>query len=263
MVPSAVEDELRLRSPVLPAGSKWGETTQPPPETCVFPVQLAEADAVLAEENGTAALVVTTGVTFFFFFFFATAGVRLPKASSAASAATPISVILRENPLLPGSHGGDPIACDVMRLGIWSAHPGAQGDPVPAGGGSRMNKGRSRLALFGVLALAVCLSASLLAGSADAKKKKKKKSSNSVTLTKSTPTPIPAGDGTNQVAGVATVSFTVGKKQGKGKVVATNSLMPTYQLDGPGWIPHRHRPEGRRAGRDDRVPGQPFPLLRG
>lgn len=96
-----------------------------------------------------------------------------------------------------------------------------------------MNKGRSRLALFGVLVLAVCLTASLLAGSADAKKKKKKKSSNSVTLTKSTPTPIPAGDGTNQVAGVATVSFTVGKKQGKGKVVATNSLMPTYQLTDP------------------------------
>ena len=96
-----------------------------------------------------------------------------------------------------------------------------------------MNAGRSRLALFGVLVLAVCLTASLVAGSADAKKKKKKKGGHSVTLTKSAPTAIPAGDATNQVAGVATDSFTVGKK-GKGKVVAPNSLTATYQLSDPG-----------------------------
>ena len=96
-----------------------------------------------------------------------------------------------------------------------------------------MNAGRSRLALIGILALAVCLTAGLVAGSADAKKKKKK-GGNSVTLSQATPTAIPAGDGTNQVAGVATDTFTVGKKKGKGKVVAPNSLTATYQLTDPG-----------------------------
>lgn len=96
-----------------------------------------------------------------------------------------------------------------------------------------MNAGRSRLALIGILALAVCLTAGLVAGSADAKKKKKK-SGNSVTLSQATPTAIPAGDGTNQVAGVGTDTFTVGKKKGKGKVVAPNSLTATYQLTDPG-----------------------------
>ena len=75
----------------MAAGSRCGETVQPPPETCVLPVQLADAEAVLAEENGTAALTLTTGFVFFFFFFFATAGEATPSASSAASAATPIS----------------------------------------------------------------------------------------------------------------------------------------------------------------------------
>ena len=96
-----------------------------------------------------------------------------------------------------------------------------------------MNAGRSRLALIGILALAVCLTAGLVAGSADAKKKKKK-GGNSVTLSQATPTAIPAGDGTNQVAGVGTDTFTVGKKKGKGKVVAPNSLTATYQLTDPG-----------------------------
>ena len=54
-------------------------------------MQLAEVEAVVDEENGTADFTVTTGVVFFFFFFFATAGEATPRASSAASAATPIS----------------------------------------------------------------------------------------------------------------------------------------------------------------------------
>ena len=47
---------------------------------------------MLAEENGTAAFTLTTGVVFFFFFFFlATAGEAMPRASSAASTARPIT----------------------------------------------------------------------------------------------------------------------------------------------------------------------------
>lgn len=91
-----------------------------------------------------------------------------------------------------------------------------------------MNAGRSRLALIGVLALAVCLAVSLAAGAAEAKKGKKKGAA--ITISKIAPTAIPAGDGTNGVAGVAAVPLTVGKKA-KGKVVS--SLSVTYQLTDP------------------------------
>jgi hypothetical protein len=95
-----------------------------------------------------------------------------------------------------------------------------------------MRSNRSRLALLGVLALALSVTVGLVSGTAEAKKGKKKKGGNSVTLTKSTPTPVAAGDATNQVAGVGIASFTVGKK-GKGKVVAPNSLTATFQLSDP------------------------------
>ncbi len=92
----------------------------------------------------------------------------------------------------------------------------------------------TRLALLGVLALALSVTVGLVSGSvADAKKgKKKKKGGNSITLTSSTPVAIPAGDGTNQIAGAVTVPFTVGKK-GKGKVVSSDSLTATYQASDP------------------------------
>jgi hypothetical protein len=93
-----------------------------------------------------------------------------------------------------------------------------------------MNAGRSRLALIGVLALAVCVAVSLVAGAAEAKKGKKKKGTNAITVSQITPTAIPAGDGTNEVAGVASDQLTVGKKA-KGKVVS--SLTATYQLTDP------------------------------
>lgn len=94
-----------------------------------------------------------------------------------------------------------------------------------------MHVKRSRLALAGVLALALGVTLGLVSGSvADAKKKKHKKS-NSVTISKSTSTPIPAGDGVNQIAGVASVPLTVGKKA-KGKVVGFGSTSVTFGASG-------------------------------
>jgi hypothetical protein len=97
-----------------------------------------------------------------------------------------------------------------------------------------MKRRTSRWALLGVMALAVCVTLGLLVGAADAKKGKgkKKKGAKQVTVSKITPTPIPAGDDTNQVAGVAVVPLTIGKKA-KGKVVNTNDLSLTYQLIDP------------------------------
>jgi hypothetical protein len=98
-----------------------------------------------------------------------------------------------------------------------------------------MKQRRSRLALLGVMALALCVTLGLMVGAADAKKGKgkKKKSPHQVTAAVATPTPIPAGDGTNEVAGVASVALNVGKKA-KGKVVNANNLFVTYQLSDPG-----------------------------
>jgi len=93
-----------------------------------------------------------------------------------------------------------------------------------------MNARRSRLGLICVLALAVCVAIAMSAGAAEAKKKKK--SGHSITVSKTTATAIPAGDGTNEIAGVATVPFTVGKKA-KGKVVSPGSLTSTFQISDP------------------------------
>ncbi len=98
-----------------------------------------------------------------------------------------------------------------------------------------MTRKRSRLALVGLLTIALTVTVGLVSGGvADAKKKKKKKASNSVTLTQTAPTAIPGGDSTTGLAGVGTDTFTVGKKKGKGKVVAANSLIATFQLTDPG-----------------------------
>jgi hypothetical protein len=98
-----------------------------------------------------------------------------------------------------------------------------------------MNTRRSRLALIGVLALAVCVAASLLAGTAEAKKKKKKKSVNSITVTNTNPTTIPAGAAATATSagtlGFASVPLTVGKKA-KGKVVGWDSATLTTTFTG-------------------------------
>jgi hypothetical protein len=111
-----------------------------------------------------------------------------------------------------------------------------------------MKRRRSRLALIGMLALAISVTVGLMAGSADAKKKGKKKGAKQVTVSKSTPTAIPAGDATTGIAGVASVPLTVGKKA-KGMVV--NSVAVTYQLSDPaGFLddidPKLIAPNGRR-----------------
>ena len=93
-----------------------------------------------------------------------------------------------------------------------------------------MKERRTRLAVLGVLALALCVTLGLMVTSADAKKKGKKKSAKQVTVSRTTPTPIPAGDGTNQVAGVVSVPLNVGKKA-KGKAV--KKVTVTYQASDP------------------------------
>jgi hypothetical protein len=85
--------------------------------------------------------------------------------------------------------------------------------------------GRSRFALIGVLVLAICVAASLLAGPAEAKKKKKK-SANSITVSKTTPTVVPPGDAVANHFGFASAPLTVGKKA-KGKVVGWDSVTVT------------------------------------
>jgi hypothetical protein len=101
-------------------------------------------------------------------------------------------------------------------------------------------KGRkSRLALMGVLTLALALTVGLVSGSvADAKKGKKKKGAKSVTISKTTPTtlppstpPPPTPPGTVINRSVTSVPLTVGKKA-KGKVVSLDSVSITFSLTG-------------------------------
>ena len=93
-----------------------------------------------------------------------------------------------------------------------------------------MKSKRSRLALIGVLALALSVTAGFLSGSlADAKKKGKGKKGGVVTVTKTTPTPIPVGS-TSEYS-MTTVPLSVGKKA-KGKVVGANSVTITTTFTG-------------------------------
>ena len=91
-----------------------------------------------------------------------------------------------------------------------------------------MKSKRSRLALMGVLALALSVTVGLVSGSvADAKKKK----SGKVTVSKTTPTSIPSAAGPNSPDSSTTVPLTVGKKA-KGKVVGFDSVSVTTNWTG-------------------------------
>jgi hypothetical protein len=94
---------------------------------------------------------------------------------------------------------------------------------------------RSRLALMGVLTLAIALTVGLVSGSvADAKKKKKKKSAGQVSVS-APATPIPAAtESTPQAegkAGFVSIPLVVGKKA-KGMVVGWDSLTVTSTFTG-------------------------------
>jgi hypothetical protein len=101
-----------------------------------------------------------------------------------------------------------------------------------------MKSRRSRLALLGVLALAISVTVGLVSGSvADAKKKGKRKGSNSVTIVAgptvvppSTPPP-PLTPDTVSNRGIASVPLNVGKKA-KGKVVSLQSVAISFQITG-------------------------------
>ncbi|HKH41606.1 MAG TPA: hypothetical protein VKA41_07090 [Solirubrobacterales bacterium] len=92
---------------------------------------------------------------------------------------------------------------------------------------------RSRFALLGVLALALCVTVGLMAGAADAKKKgKKKKGAKQVTVSKTAPTDIPPASATQN--SLTSVPLVVGKKA-KGKVVSGNSVKVTFSVTEPGF----------------------------
>jgi small nuclear ribonucleoprotein (snRNP)-like protein len=87
-----------------------------------------------------------------------------------------------------------------------------------------MKSKKSRLAVVGVLALAICLAVGLATGSAEAKKKKK--AAGSVTISQTAPTTIPAKSSATVNDTMVSIPLTVGKKA-KGKVVGWDSLTVT------------------------------------
>jgi hypothetical protein len=118
-----------------------------------------------------------------------------------------------------------------------------------------MNRKRSRFALAGLLALAICLAVGLVSGSvAEAKKKSKR----SFTVSKGTPTVVPGVPGPGEAVAKIPIG-TVGKKVGKGKVVSLNGLTVTTQfLGSPGFaddvVATVQGPSGREASLFNPVP---------
>ena len=103
-----------------------------------------------------------------------------------------------------------------------------------------MARKRSRLALAGVLALALSVTVGLVpigaaeaakdgASAAKKKKKKKRKKGNTITVSAG---PTPIVQGTPQAWGLTRIPLPVGK-QGKGKVVAPNSVAITITASTP------------------------------
>jgi hypothetical protein len=94
-----------------------------------------------------------------------------------------------------------------------------------------MKKKRSRVAVVGLLALAICVTVGLVSGGA-ADAKTKKKGSRSFTVSNSTPTTVPGAPGPGATF-VKIPIGTVGKKVAKGKVVSLNGVTVTSTFSGP------------------------------
>ncbi|MFL5908364.1 MAG: hypothetical protein ACJ75Z_12310 [Solirubrobacterales bacterium] len=97
-----------------------------------------------------------------------------------------------------------------------------------------MKSNRSRLALMGVLALAISVTVGLVSGSvAEAKKKKSKRS---FTVSKTSPTVVPAAPSPGGTAVAKFAIGSVGSKVAKGKVVSLNGVNATTAFSGaPGF----------------------------
>jgi hypothetical protein len=98
-----------------------------------------------------------------------------------------------------------------------------------------MKAKRSRFALVGVLALAICMAVGLATGSVAEAKKKKKKAGGTITVATSGPATTPPAVAPTATAegrsGFASIPLTVGKKA-KGKVVGWDTLTVTSTFTG-------------------------------
>jgi hypothetical protein len=121
-----------------------------------------------------------------------------------------------------------------------------------------MKNKRSRLALFGVLALAFSVTVGLSAGVAEAQKKGKSKKGGAVTVssgaTHTVPAAIPVGGG-DVVAGQTLVTLNTPNKKTKGKVISPDSVTATYAISGtpsatggPGFVGINLQHRGRETG---------------
>src|SRR5687768_5780643 len=126
------------------------------------------------------------------------------------------------------------------------------------GGINRMKNKRSRLALFGILALAFSVTVGLSAGVAEAQKKGKSKKGGSVTVSSGAshvvPAAVPVGGG-EVVAGQTLVTLNTPNKKAKGKVISPDSVTATYAISGtpsatggPGFVGIALQHRGREAG---------------
>jgi hypothetical protein len=117
---------------------------------------------------------------------------------------------------------------------------------------------KSRLALMGVLTLALALTVGLASGSvADAKKKK---SGKSFTVSNTTPTIVPAAPSPTGEAFIKMPIGSVGGKATKGKVISLNGVNVTTTFSGPagfadnGIFVTLQGPGGRQAGLANPIP---------
>jgi hypothetical protein len=117
-----------------------------------------------------------------------------------------------------------------------------------------MKSRRSRIALLGVLALAISVTVGLVSGSVADAKKKKKGNGRSFTVSKTVPTVVPGRPGGPGTVTVAKIPIgVVGGKATKGKVISLNGVNVTTTFAGsPGFASNvgveLDGPSGRTAG---------------